>query len=156
MTVASFARRHTASGLVVAAGLLLAACSTGVSPGGPPEVANVSFIGTPNETRIGPVDPHREEITVQLGKRAVLAAFRASECGAPAPDFTRFITVQARNGLRVPDGITLYDAGVASYRSKRCKATVPARAIGVYASRVGTYTVGFFGGKTKRTARIVP
>ena len=95
-----------------------------------------------------------EEIWVKLGGRAVVAAFRASGCDRAAPDFAGMMRNQAADGLRVPDGITLYDAGIGSYRSSRCKAQVPARAIGVYGNKVGTYQLDFFGGKTRRMVAV--
>ena len=115
---------------------------------------NVSLAGSPNNTRIGLVDPKRKTINVPVKSRAVVAAFRAHECGQPAPDFARTMERQARDGFRVPDGITLYDAGIGHYTSSRCGASAQARAIGVYATTRGTYELRFFEGKTIRTIRV--
>jgi hypothetical protein len=61
---------------------------------------------------------------------------------------------EADDGFRVPDGITLYDAGIGHYTSSRCGANTRARAIGVYAYKRGTYPISFFGGKTTRTLTV--
>jgi len=137
---------------LAAAALLLAACGGGKDRrdiDAAPE--NVSFVGSPNRTQIGPVDTRVEKVRVPLGGRAVVAAFRASGCGQDAPDFVGLMQDQAEQGLQVPDGITLYDAGIGTYRSSRCKGQVPARAIGVYGNKQGSYKLDFFGGKTRRT-----
>jgi hypothetical protein len=144
--------RFRALATLAAAALLVAGCGGGMTPHGldaaPP---NVSLVGSPNSTNIGPVDPKVAKVRVKLGSRAVIAAFRASGCDQPAPEFARTMRDQAADGLRVPDGVTIYDAGVGTYRSSRCKGQVPARAIGVYGNKPGTYTLDFFGGKTRRT-----
>ena len=61
---------------------------------------------------------------------------------------------EADDGFRVPDGITLYDAGIGHYTSSRCGANTQARAIGAYAYQRGTYKIVFFGGKATRTLKV--
>jgi hypothetical protein len=142
---------------VFAAALALAACGGGGDKDDTSRahgLPNISLAGSPNGTRVGPVDPHRESIHVPVEGRAIVAAFRASECGHPAPDFARTMKRQVLDGLKVPNGITLYDAGIGHYTSSRCKARAEARAIGVYASSPGTYALQFFGGKTVRTVKV--
>ena len=65
----------------------------------------------------------------------------------------RCVSETSRRGKLLCD-ITLYDAGIAQYRSTRCKADVPARAIGVYANKKGKYELSFFGGRTIRTVDV--
>ncbi len=55
---------------------------------------------------------------------------------------------------KVPDGITLYDAGIGHYISSRCGASAQARAIGVYATTRGSYELRFFEGKVTRTVKV--
>ena len=135
--------------------LLLAACAGAPERASTlPVIRNVTFEGSPNETRIGPVDAHRREITLRVGERGVVTAFRASECGRPAPSFLKVMTSDAAEGLIVPDGIVLFDAGIADYASSRCGGVVPARAIGVIANSRGDYRLAFFGGRAVRTVHV--
>jgi hypothetical protein len=137
--------------------LALAGCSSGDNrPDAQPAKAqpNISLARSPNNTRIGTVDPHRETVAVPVLGRTIVTAFRASECGQSAPNFARMMDKQARGGLRVPDGITLYDAGIGHYTSKRCGATAEARAIGVYGVKRGTYELHFFEGKVNRIVKV--
>ncbi|HSF94724.1 MAG TPA: hypothetical protein VLA52_06815 [Thermohalobaculum sp.] len=136
---------RTAAVLGLAASL--AACGGGRGP----ELTNISTAGSPSTNRVGPVDQHREMVTMRLGERGVVAVFRSGECGARAPDFTRMMQGQVEDGLRVPEGIILYDAGIADYESSRCGTFVPARAIGVIAAQTGRYELRFFGGEVVRT-----
>lgn len=139
--------------LAVAA-MLLAGCiasGDGGLSGSPQPLPNISMAGSPNSTKIGRVDQNVERVVIRPEGRAVVAAFRATGCAEPAPDFERLMRRQVQDGLRVPTGITLYDAGIGRYRSSRCNASVPARAIGVYAYKRGTYRLEFFGGRTVRT-----
>jgi len=135
--------------------LVLSAC-TGLPGTGASEHAltNISLVGTPNDTRLGELDPRAAEVSVALGARSVAAAFRASGCGEPAPDFERMMRTQVKDGLEVPDGITLYDAGIGQYTSSKCGAGAQLRAIGVYGARVGSYELSFFGGDVKRVVTV--
>lgn len=149
--------RYTAIIALTALTLTLAGCGGGDDRGSAQPASgqpNVSLAGSPNNTRIGLVDPKRKIINVPVKGRAIVAAFRAHECGQPAPDFSRTMERQVRDGLRVPDGITLYDAGIGHYTSSRCGASSQARAIGVYATTRGTYELRFFEGKTIRTVKV--
>jgi len=65
---------------------------------------NISLEGSPNETEIGPVDPHKETAKTRVGSNVVIAAFRTSGCGKPAPDFEKMMRDQVGDGLSVPDG----------------------------------------------------
>jgi hypothetical protein len=115
---------------------------------------NISLAGSPNDTVVGLVDPHQAAASTPVEGRVIIAAFRARECGQAAPDFARLMFREVDDGFRVPDGITLYDAGIGHYTSTRCGARTQARAIGAYAYKRGTYEVRFFGGKTTRTLKV--
>jgi hypothetical protein len=142
--------------IALGAALLLAACAGGMLGSTAPEHAlnNISLIGSPNDTRLGKLNPRVEKVSVPLGGRGIAAAFRASGCGEPAPDFERMMRSQAGDGLRVPDGITLFDAGIGHYASSKCGARSQLRAVGVYGARVGTYELVFFGGQTRRVVTV--
>ena len=137
--------------------LVLAGCgggNNGPSAERTHALPNISLTGSPSETVIGLVDPHQATASARVEGHAIIAAFRARECGAPAPDFAKLMFREVDDGFRVPDGITLYDAGIGHYTSKRCGARIQARAIGAYAYRRGTYEVKFFGGKATRTLKV--
>lgn len=115
---------------------------------------NISLAGSPNATVIGPVDPHRATAEAPVEGHVIIAAFRARECGQAAPGFAKLMRREVGDGFRVPDGITLYDAGVGHYTSKRCGPRTLALAIGAYAYKRGTYEIRFFGGKAVRTLTV--
>lgn len=115
---------------------------------------NVSLEGSPNQTVLGPIDPHQKTARTRVGRNVIIAAFRTSGCGRPAPDFEKMMRDQVGRGLSVPDGITLYDAGVGSYTSTRCGPDSKVRAIGARAHRKGTYVLDFFQGKATRTLTV--
>ncbi len=115
---------------------------------------NISLAGSPNATVVGLVDPHQATASAPVGGRVIIAAFRAHGCGEAAPDFAKLMLSETDAGFRVPDGITLYDAGIGHYTSSRCGANTRARAIGAYAYKRGTYPISFFGGKTTRTLTV--
>lgn len=115
---------------------------------------NISLEGSPNQTAIGLVDPNKETAKTQVGRNTIVAAFRASGCAKTAPDFEKMMRDQVGNGLSVPDGITLYDAGVGHYKSKTCGAGAKVRAIGAQANQKGIYVLRFFGGKVIRTLTV--
>jgi len=115
---------------------------------------NISLDRSPSTTDVGRVDPKRKAAKVGVGGNAIVAAFRASACGAPAPDFAKMMRDQLGDGLRVPNGITLYDAGIGRYTSKKCGKRTKARAIGVYGGKPGTYVLEFFAGKTTKTVTV--
>jgi len=115
---------------------------------------NISLEGSPNEAEIGPVDPQAKTARARAGGNVIVAAFRASGCGKPAPDFEKMMRDQVGDGLSVPDGITLYDAGVGHYTSTRCGKGAKARAIGAMANQKGTYELRFFGGEVIRTLTV--
>ena len=131
---------------------LLAGCAGGTS--GADRMANISLEGSPNESTVGPVDPDSASITIPLGGRVIIGGFRGRGCGAPAPDFQAFMEEQVDDGLRVPDGIVLYDAGIGQYNSGRCKGRVAARAIGARAEAAGSYRLRFFGGEVTKTVTV--
>ena len=54
----------------------------------------------------------------------------------------------------MPDGITLYDAGIGHYTSSSCGPRTLALAIGAYAYKRGTYELRFLGGKATRTLTV--
>lgn len=115
---------------------------------------NISLDRTPSTTDAGRVDPKRKSVKVGVGDSAIVAAFRASACGKPAPDFEKMMRDQVGGGLRVPEGVMLYDAGIGRYTSKKCGKRTKARAIGVHGRKPGTYVLTFFEGKTTRTVTV--
>ena len=115
---------------------------------------NISLAGSPNAPVVGPVDPHQAAAATSLEGHVIIAAFRARECGEDAPDFTKLMRREFDDGFRVPDGITLYDAGIGLYTSTRCGPNTRARAIGAYAYQRGTYQIRFFGGSATRTLQV--
>ena len=115
---------------------------------------NISLDRTPSTTDVGRVNPKRKSVAVHVGGGAIVAAFRASACGEPAPDFAKMLRDQIGDGLRVPDGITLYDAGIGHYTSSRCGKRAKARAVGVYGGKPGTYVLSFFAGKSTKTVTV--
>jgi len=115
---------------------------------------NISLAGSPNATVVGPVDPHQAAAATSLEGHVIIAAFRARECGENAPDFTKLMRREFDDGFRVPDGITLYDAGVGLYTSTRCGPNTKARAIGAYGYERGTYLLRFFDGSATRTLQV--
>ncbi|MHA1530047.1 MAG: hypothetical protein ACTSVG_13595 [Alphaproteobacteria bacterium] len=115
---------------------------------------NISLAGSPNATVVGLVDPHQATALASVEGHVIIAAFRARACGQPAPDFAKLMRREIEDGFRVPDGITLYDAGIGHYTSSRCGQNTQALAIGAYAYKRGTYQVRFFGGKTTRTLTV--
>jgi len=138
--------------------LALAGCGGGgdnqTGAGAARALPNISFDGSPNATVIGPVDPHRKTALVPVDGHVVIAAFRARECGAPAPDFARLMRREVDAGFRVPDGITLYDAGIGHYTSGKCGPRTRALAIGAYAKKRGTYEIRLLGGKATKTLTV--
>ena len=98
---------------------------------------NISLDRTPSTSDAGRVDPKKNSVTLRVGDTAIAAAFRAHGCGKPAPDFEGMMRDQVGGGLRVPDGLTLYDAGVGHYTSRKCGKRTKARAIGVYGGKPG-------------------
>lgn len=120
----------------------------------PHALANISLAESPNATVVGLVDPHKATAEVPVEGHVIIAAFRARECGAAAPGFAKMMRRQVDDGFQVPDGITLYDAGIGHYKSKRCGQRAQARVIGVYAYRRGTYELRFFGGKATKTLNV--
>ena len=154
MRVIEILRKPTAIALAALV-LTLSGCGGGDDDDAPrAEVAhalpNISLDGSPNQTRVGLLDPRRARTTVAREGRAIIAAFRARECGDAAPGFEKMMRRQIADGMRVPDGITLYDAGVGTYTSSRCGAPALARAIGVYGYKRGTYILPFFKGKSTK------
>ena len=115
---------------------------------------NISLDRAPSTSDAGRVDPKRKSVELRTGDSAIVAAFRAHGCGKPAPDFEKMMRDQVSGGLRVPEGITLYDAGIGRYTSKKCGKRTKARAIGVYGGKPGTYVLSFFDGKTKKTVSV--
>jgi hypothetical protein len=115
---------------------------------------NISLAGSPNATVIGLVDPHQATASTFVEGHVVIAAFRARECGEAAPDFAKLMFRETDDGFRVPDGITLYDAGIGHYKGSRCGPRTQARAIGAYAYKPGTYQIQFFSGKATRTLKV--
>jgi hypothetical protein len=115
---------------------------------------NVILEGSPNQAAIGPVDPYKQTTKTRVGRNVIVAAFRGSGCGRPAPDFETMMRDQIGRGMSVPDGITLYDAGVGNYTSKNCGARTLARAIGVQPHQKGTYALSFSRGKATRTLTV--
>ena len=142
---------------LAAAALILAGCGGGNNQPGAEithALPNISLAGSPNTTVVGLVDPRQATASASVGGYVIIAAFRARECGAAAPDFVKLMFREADDGFLVPDGITLYDAGIGHYTSSRCGANTKARAIGAYAYQRGTSKVEFFGGKTIRTLKV--
>jgi hypothetical protein len=115
---------------------------------------NISLEGSPNQTRIGKVDPYKKTATARVGHKVIVAAFRASGCGNAAPDFETMMRTETRDRLSVPDGIILYDAGIGTYTSKNCGKGAQARAIGAQANQKGTYKLRFFGGKATKVLTV--
>ena len=134
--------------------LVLAGCGKAEEVYQSAALPNISLDRTPSTTDVGRVDPKRKSVEVRVGDGAIVAALRASGCGKPAPDFEKMMRDQVGGGLRVPDGITLYDAGIGRYTSKKCGKRTKARAIGVYGGKPGNYVLTFFEGKTKRTVTV--
>jgi hypothetical protein len=134
--------------------LVLAGCGKAEEVYQSAALPNISLDRTPSTTDAGRVDPKRKNVEVRAGDSAIVAAFRASGCGKPAPDFEKMMRDQVGGGLRVPDGVTLYDAGIGRYTSKKCGKGTKARAIGVYGGKPGTYVLTFFEGKTVRTVTV--
>lgn len=135
--------------------LALAGCGGGDrEAGGSHALTNISLSGSPNDTNAGPVDPSRAMIQAPLNGHAVVAGFRASGCGEAAPEFERMMRRQVDDGLRVPEGITLFDAGIGHYTSSTCGPNTKLRAIGAFANKRGTYEMRFFGGEVVRTLKV--
>ncbi len=148
--------QHTAIALAAIA-LVLAGCGGGdnaPSAESSHALPNISLAGSPNSTVVGPVDPYQATASATVEGQVIIAAFRARKCGEPAPDFAKLMRREVDDGFRVPDGITLYDAGIGHYTSSRCGANTQARAIGAYAYQPGTYQIVFFGGRTTRTLTV--
>jgi len=147
------------AGIALAAiALILAGCGGGGdderSAGITHALPNISLAGSPNTTIVGLVDPHQATASTTVEGRVIIGAFRARGCGEPAPDFAKLMFREADDGFTVPDGITLYDAGVGHYTSSSCGKNTQALAIGAYAYKRGTYQIRFFGGKTTRTLTV--
>ncbi len=132
--------------------LLLAGCASDASKSGDKmsmadKMANISLDGTPNALEVGPVDPDSATVSIPVGGKVIIGGFRSRRCGDPAPDFATFMEDQVEDGLSVPDGLTLYDAGIGQYNSGRCNGKVAARAIGARVSAAGSYELRFFSGQ---------
>jgi len=150
--------RRTRTAITLGAiALILAGCGGNrAAPSGDANqaMANISLAGSPSAARNGDLVPHLAVFEIPVGGTAVIAAFRASECGQPAPNFERMMRRQTRDGLRVPNGITLYDAGVGHYTSKRCGSSAQARAVGAQANQPGVYQLPFFDGKATKVVQV--
>jgi hypothetical protein len=140
--------------IALAFALALGASGLASLPRAAEPLTNISFAGSPNSNEVGKVDPDTATIKMQVGVDIVIGGYRSRECGDPAPEFERLMRQQVDYGLKVPDGVTLFDGGVGYYSSGRCGGRVAARAIAARAQQSGTFKLRFFGGKVVKKLKV--
>ncbi len=116
-----------------------------------PNTGIVSFEGSPNSTDVGLVKAGSGKVRIPVGTQGVLGGFRAGDCDAPPPDFKALMKSRVVEGLVVPRGVQLYDAGIGYFNSTGCGGRVAARAVGARVSAPGTYTLEFSAGQVVKT-----
>ena len=103
------------------------ACVASVMNAG--EIAGVDMAPN-NEFVSGAFTPEPQTHVVRPGVEIPIGAFRGRDCGQ-APDFAKLMEQQIQRGMVIPEGITIYNAGVTEYKSRSCNGMAKARLVGV-------------------------